>query len=1044
LSVNDLASFRPLKVTSLAELARPLRRGANHELCHLECVMISRSRSCSPLAFLLAAAVLVSGGATGTSEETATRLPRVVLVLDKSGSMEGERYERLSDAVTAALAILPDSTEVAVVVFDHQAKVLAQTAKLTAKGRQELVKAVASVRPEGGTDILAGIEAAVNLLTPKGGIVLLLSDGLQTGSTGSTPWPREKWEPPAKALSAQARKYAVVTHTIALGPDAAADALLKELARSTGGQHWKISKPDELLARYVEIAAQMSSFWLRSEGGEFFLPAEEVVIQVLDKNAPATLFKREGGRLSPASAAASFAGNRVRAERFLLPAGEYSFKPDKEGSTTLLRPMKVRWQLPAEVKLPAGRNVKVSPQAVARPEEAAALKGLVLSATFGESISALKVAADDKGSFPFAFSTPKKLQPLSVVFEATQAGWRFPVGPWSAELVLPPPVKVSLRPEKPLPLSFVTSGTERSAQIEIGADTDTPAVPVVITFSSSIPGLDIEPGKVKLDRSKKLTVSLTRAGPAAPPRRTAGSLNVAISSADLVPPRLNDAATLTWDFRWTHLTPRLELRGLTEQDYTVRRGGTVFLPVDVTGMDLGSKEPRVLLEKAECPKGVRLGLAIRDGEKTVSVPSLPVGPRGAVEVTVDGGTPPGAYRLILWVRSNDGTPLNGATSLSRLELSVFVPAIDVELRLQEGRAPWVVVAPVGDAQREVVLEAVSRDGQVLPDLDVDATQPAPLQVTPLGRTSLAPDRRQYRFALLVPGQSRPFQCEVRFAILDGRVGPGSAATLSVVVPPVRVRATPVVTAATRYPPWAEFLLRHVRPTPECSLRVVFDGAGVEEASCSWALVDEWGLGGEPRAPGEDGLVRFESVAGHVRLESRYAHTEFLPGARIPITHEVTEVPVPPWVWSIPVVLLAVGYFAFFAPLPVEARSGDQVVRKLRRVRLGPLAGLPALRLELRRGWFGRKVLRLKRDQSTCTVVVRSAAAGEVLLLAGMVCAVRPGDKIEVSSAGATRELVVGPSGAKAEGTAGNGNFFDDLGTGTGPAAFLLPDEWLRS
>ncbi len=69
----------------------------------------------------------------------------------------------------------------------------------------------------------------MKLLSPKGGVILLLSDGLQTGATGNTPWPRAKWEPPAKALSEQARKNAVLTHTIALGPDAAADELLEHL-----------------------------------------------------------------------------------------------------------------------------------------------------------------------------------------------------------------------------------------------------------------------------------------------------------------------------------------------------------------------------------------------------------------------------------------------------------------------------------------------------------------------------------------------------------------------------------------------------------------------------------------------------------------------------------------------------------------------------------------------------------------------------------------------------------------------------------------------
>src|SRR5438094_550386 len=180
----------------------------------------------SPFFSLLLTAA-VGGEVAKPAEKFEGSTPRVVFVLDKSGSMEGERYARLSDAVTAAIAILPDGAEVAVVVFDHEAKLLSRTTKLNVKSRHEIIKTVTAVKPEGGTDILAGTAEGVKLLSPKGGVVLLLSDGLQTGATGNTPWPRAKWEPVAKTVSEQARKSDVVTHTIALGPDAESDELLE-------------------------------------------------------------------------------------------------------------------------------------------------------------------------------------------------------------------------------------------------------------------------------------------------------------------------------------------------------------------------------------------------------------------------------------------------------------------------------------------------------------------------------------------------------------------------------------------------------------------------------------------------------------------------------------------------------------------------------------------------------------------------------------------------------------------------------------------------
>src|SRR5262245_7026009 len=102
-----------------------------------------------------------SFGTEAPSEPAARQRPRLVLVLDASGSMqEDQRFARQVAGVAATLAILRDH-EVAVVLFNHEAKTLVPLTPLTEAGRDRILDQTAAVPPEGGTDILAGVAAAL-------------------------------------------------------------------------------------------------------------------------------------------------------------------------------------------------------------------------------------------------------------------------------------------------------------------------------------------------------------------------------------------------------------------------------------------------------------------------------------------------------------------------------------------------------------------------------------------------------------------------------------------------------------------------------------------------------------------------------------------------------------------------------------------------------------------------------------------------------------------------------------------------------------------
>ena len=188
---------------------------------------------------------------------------RFVLVLDKSGSTEGERHHRILESSNALVASLSPGSQIAVVAFDSQATVISDFVSLTDAGRQQLVSRIAEIIPRGGTDMLAGVEKGLELLAGQPGVILLVSDGYQTGQ-GADPLPESVWGDPARALARKSRQSHATIHTIGLGPDVEADPLLLLMARETGGAFHGVREASDLMKQFVSLASLWGSFWTRS------------------------------------------------------------------------------------------------------------------------------------------------------------------------------------------------------------------------------------------------------------------------------------------------------------------------------------------------------------------------------------------------------------------------------------------------------------------------------------------------------------------------------------------------------------------------------------------------------------------------------------------------------------------------------------------------------------------------------------------------------------------------------------------------------------
>ncbi|MFN4070330.1 MAG: VWA domain-containing protein [Thermus caldifontis] len=158
----------------------------------------------------------------------------LVLVLDVSGSMEGEK---LAMAVAGALELVRSAAAedyLGVVLFSSTHRVLFPPRPMTEQGKKEAESLLLSVRAGGGTVLGPAFREAVRLLGDvpvdrKG--VLVLSDGLISDA-----------QEPILAL---AEASGLEVSAMALGPDADR-AFLKELAQRGGGRYYQAATAQEL------------------------------------------------------------------------------------------------------------------------------------------------------------------------------------------------------------------------------------------------------------------------------------------------------------------------------------------------------------------------------------------------------------------------------------------------------------------------------------------------------------------------------------------------------------------------------------------------------------------------------------------------------------------------------------------------------------------------------------------------------------------------------------------------------------------------------
>lgn len=173
----------------------------------------------------------------------------VALVVDASGSMEGNGIEQARNACAAVVDQLQDGDAFSVVTFGSQPKVVVEATRVSATSKAAAKKAIAGIKASGTTDMVGGlrvgIEQAKAMIDPNGiNRVVLIGDGV----------PNDPSLLPS--LADQARGLRLPITSLGLGPEFD-ETQMSLLAQRSGGSFHFVENGERVVAVFKSEIARM-------------------------------------------------------------------------------------------------------------------------------------------------------------------------------------------------------------------------------------------------------------------------------------------------------------------------------------------------------------------------------------------------------------------------------------------------------------------------------------------------------------------------------------------------------------------------------------------------------------------------------------------------------------------------------------------------------------------------------------------------------------------------------------------------------------------
>lgn len=201
-------------------------------------------------------------GFSSTSMERRTPV-NVAIVLDRSGSMSGEKLRKAKEAAIMAIDRLNPDDIVSVIAFDDNVQMLVPATKVS--DRAAIHAAIERLQTGGSTALFAGVskgaaEVRKFLDRQRTNRIVLLSDGIANVGPSS---PSELGE-----LGASLIKEGIAVTTVGLG-DGFNEDLMTTLASKSDGNHW-----------FAENTADLARVFNAEFGDVLSVVAQEVVIRI--------------------------------------------------------------------------------------------------------------------------------------------------------------------------------------------------------------------------------------------------------------------------------------------------------------------------------------------------------------------------------------------------------------------------------------------------------------------------------------------------------------------------------------------------------------------------------------------------------------------------------------------------------------------------------------------------------------------------------------------------------------------------------------------
>ncbi|WP_433931218.1 VWA domain-containing protein [Sorangium cellulosum] len=222
---------------------------------------VSEGASSSPKQLHVVAEARASGKLVGTCPMS------IALVIDTSGSMEGEPLDSVIKSVKRLLDLVGPNDKIGIVTFSSTAQVVAPLLKITQESLPALNSVIQSIRASGKTNIDEGLQAAASLLREDDSnrqVILLLSDGQPN---------RGRQTQDELAAIVRSLRPSIAVSTLGYGERHSED-ILTALSDAGAGRYHFISDPAicnlefvEALGVHRDIVAQDIEVSLRPRNG---------------------------------------------------------------------------------------------------------------------------------------------------------------------------------------------------------------------------------------------------------------------------------------------------------------------------------------------------------------------------------------------------------------------------------------------------------------------------------------------------------------------------------------------------------------------------------------------------------------------------------------------------------------------------------------------------------------------------------------------------------------------------------------------------------